>query len=280
MTSQTFIALIVDSDPLFREGLRRILPEDLFHKVGSLASACSNNLCEAGEQSPDLILLGARGASMAAVDEVAALHLHWPCARIVVLSNKHDAHEVAAVFRAGANAYLEQPGSLDALVKIIELVMAGEMILTTPQLKRILESELSPLLSLEQSVIRSTDCEGSLDGGTDAQDTERFACDIAMSISHLSEREQLILAMLVPGSSNKVIARRLGITESTVKVHMRSIMQKIRASNRTQAAIWATKNGIVISKDCTEIARQNSVSAFSVTRSNGNHRPDLAARRK
>jgi two-component system nitrate/nitrite response regulator NarL len=59
-----------------------------------------------------------------------------------------------------------------------------------------------------------------------------------------SVRETEILKFLVNGDSNKVIARHLGITEATVKVHMKGILRKIRACNRTQAAIWAVNNGI------------------------------------
>ncbi|MGH1571183.1 response regulator transcription factor [Methylobacterium sp. P31] len=114
------------------------------------------------------------------------------------------------------------------------------------------------------------DLGSSLDSRVGAQDNERSACDIEVSISRLSEREQLILTMLVSGSPNKIIARRLDITEATVKVHMKSIMRKIRASNRTQAAIWAAKNGIVTPVDYTQNGCQTA-SSLSLARSNGGH---------
>ena len=62
----------------------------------------------------------------------------------------------------------------------------------------------------------------------------------------LSEREARILDGLVKGQANKVIARTCDITEATVKVHMKSIMRKIRVENRTQAAIWAMENGYAV----------------------------------
>ena len=61
-------------------------------------------------------------------------------------------------------------------------------------------------------------------------------------VPSLSRREMLILRMLMQGASNKVIARNLVITESTVKVHMKAILRKLRLQNRTQAAIWARNN--------------------------------------
>ena len=61
-------------------------------------------------------------------------------------------------------------------------------------------------------------------------------------VPSLSRREMLILRMLMEGASNKNIARNLVITESTVKVHMKAILRKLRLQNRTQAAIWARNN--------------------------------------
>ena len=64
--------------------------------------------------------------------------------------------------------------------------------------------------------------------------------------SRLSHRERLILGHLVQGQPNKVIAQELGIAEATVKVHVKSILSKIGVINRTQAAIWAMNNGLLI----------------------------------
>ena len=60
----------------------------------------------------------------------------------------------------------------------------------------------------------------------------------------MSQREVQILRCLLSGDSNKMIANQLSITEATVKVHLKSLLRKINASNRTQAAIWALNNGI------------------------------------
>ena len=63
------------------------------------------------------------------------------------------------------------------------------------------------------------------------------------SVRGLSPREREILQLLVTGASNKLIATRLGITEATVKVHLKTLLRKIDVNNRTQAAIWAMNNG-------------------------------------
>ena len=71
-----------------------------------------------------------------------------------------------------------------------------------------------------------------------------FDGSFSIRVRHgLSEREEQILRDLVKGLSNKIIARKLDIAEATVKVHLKSILRKIRVANRTQAAIWALENG-------------------------------------
>jgi two-component system nitrate/nitrite response regulator NarL len=70
---------------------------------------------------------------------------------------------------------------------------------------------------------------------------------------NLTRREMLILQMLTKGASNKVIARNLVITESTVKVHMKGILRKLRLQNRTQAAIWARNQVALEEPGCTQV---------------------------
>ena len=81
------------------------------------------------------------------------------------------------------------------------------------------------------------------------------------SIGGLSPREQEILQALVTGASNKLIAIRLGITEATVKVHLKTLLRKIDVNNRTQAAIWAMNNGFSASGDTTPTRNLHALSA-------------------
>ena len=82
----------------------------------------------------------------------------------------------------------------------------------------------------------------SLDSRSGASSASDEAEGAGQGVPSLSRRETLILRMLMQGASNKVIARNLVITESTVKVHMKAILRKLRLQNRTQAAIWARNN--------------------------------------
>jgi two-component system nitrate/nitrite response regulator NarL len=111
---------------------------------------------------------------------------------------------------AGANGYLMKDVSPEALIQSLELVIMGEKVFPT---------NLASML-LDMSAITPQH-----------------------SIRGLSPREQEILQSLVTGASNKLIAIKLGITEATVKVHLKTLLRKIDVNNRTQAAIWAMNNG-------------------------------------
>jgi two-component system, NarL family, nitrate/nitrite response regulator NarL len=81
------------------------------------------------------------------------------------------------------------------------------------------------------------------------------------SLRGLSPREQEILQSLVTGASNKLIAIKLGITEATVKVHLKTLLRKIDVNNRTQAAIWAMNNGFSASDDRAPTRNLHALSA-------------------
>ncbi len=115
---------------------------------------------------------------------------------------------------AGAHGYLIKDISVEALLQSLLLVMLGEKVFPT---------HLATLL---------------VNGMPNT-------APASIVTSHgLTERECQVLRCLVQGDSNKMIANRLNITEATIKVHMKSLLRKINATNRTQAAIWALNNGL------------------------------------
>jgi two-component system nitrate/nitrite response regulator NarL len=119
----------------------------------------------------------------------------------------------------------------EILLRALELVVLGETLLP---------GELLPYLRAGNRQQPETSGQIEYLG----EDLEQSEMDVTPP---LSARERSILLCLVEGESNKVIARRIGIAESTVKVHVKTILRKIRAQNRTQAAIWAMNNKICVS---------------------------------
>jgi two-component system nitrate/nitrite response regulator NarL len=128
-----------------------------------------------------------------------------PSSRVVMLVDKYELQNVIAAFHSGADAYLVKSISCEVLLKTLDLVILGEPVYPA--------ETLGSLRSKSPSV--------------DSKHSRILSC-----------RELAILRCLMDGDPNKVIARKLEIAEATVKVHIKAILRKIQAKNRTQAAIW------------------------------------------
>ena len=208
--------LIIDASQLFREGLKQLLDEAAFAQVAE-AETMEDGLkkLEAGMR-PKVALVDFDAAN----DDINVLHQireRCPELRLVVLAaNTDDILNLARCFEAGADAYLLKTISSDALKQSIKLVLLGEKVFPT-RLAAMLVRGAGP---------RPAPC---------SADLERLSC-----------RENQILRCLLNGHPNKVIAKTLNITEATVKVHLKGVLKKINAVNRTQAAIWALNNGLSI----------------------------------
>jgi two-component system nitrate/nitrite response regulator NarL len=137
--------------------------------------------------------------------------------RIVLLARTLDAHEIAVGFACGVDGYLLEEISPAALVESLNLVALGE---------KVFPSQLVDLLA-------ETDWWNGRAGPALGQ------------FELLSDREAEIVHWLARGAPNKVIAGKMSITEATVKVHIKAILKKVGAHNRTQAAIWAIQKGVL-----------------------------------
>ncbi|WP_207456545.1 response regulator transcription factor [Azospirillum sp. SYSU D00513] len=204
---------LIDSNRLFREGLKRLFEGTAFTVIGEAGTLdeATSALAASGKQ-PELVLMD---VASVAEQEIALLRSVAPQARAVVLSNELCTQRLSGALRAGVHGYLVKDIACEALLQSLQLVLLGEKVFPT---------NLAELL-----------LSGVGRGDLQPEPSGRKG---------LSQREMQILQTLVKGSSNKMIANHLGITEATVKVHLKSLLRKINASNRTQAAIWAMNNGI------------------------------------
>jgi two-component system nitrate/nitrite response regulator NarL len=210
---QPVTVALIDPNKLFREGLKALLRGGEF-QIGGEAASIDEAVAPLSAQPPQLVLIDP--ANMGEVSEtIGRLRSMVPGGRIVVLTTMLEPQTLASAIQAGADGFLMKDVSPDALQQSLRLVMLGEKVFPT---------HLAALL-----------ISGRVHGGELA---------VPASRKGLSPREVEILRCLVNGDSNKMIANRLGITEATVKVHLKSLLRKISASNRTQAAIWALNNGL------------------------------------
>jgi two-component system, NarL family, nitrate/nitrite response regulator NarL len=208
----TKIVWLIDAHPLLRSGLRAQLEGKGFEVAaegGTVAEISRNGDAPA----PHLIILDFAQGS----DAVAGLKTAQPQARTVVFAESAEIAHLADMFSAGADGYLLKSISANALIESLKLVALGE---------KVFPSMLTDFLG----AMRSNSVGGS----------ERVRVgDVA-----LSQRELDIIRRLADGHSNKSIAKDLSITEATVKVHLKTVLRKLGATNRTQVAIWAVQHGL------------------------------------
>jgi two-component system nitrate/nitrite response regulator NarL len=206
--------VLIGTNNLFRQGLRRLLDPSQFSVAGEARDlAALEALLEEG-LAPDLVVAELNGCHEPDVSRLGALRATYPDLRIVVLADELSVSDMVRLLRAGADGYLVNELSAEAFSLTLHLVMKGE---------KALPSTLASMLA--------NDCNAGNGGLIEAQ-------------KNLTEREKQILKCLLNAYSNKHIARALNISEGTVKVHLKSLMKKISAGNRTQAALWARNNGI------------------------------------
>ena len=206
---------LIDANKLFREGMKRLFEGTPFNVVGEAGSLREGLTALGTGTTPDLILIDLPSGADEEVEAMRTLREGHPSIRIVILTNDLETRRLSAALGAGAGGYLLKDIACEALMQSLKLVMMGEKVFPT---------HLAELL---------------VSGRTEDMGTE-----LPTRRKGLSQREVQILRCLLNGNSNKMIANHLSITEATVKVHLKSLLRKINASNRTQAAIWALNNGI------------------------------------
>jgi two-component system nitrate/nitrite response regulator NarL len=160
-----------------------------------------------------------------AVETVERIKAECPNARVVMLANEIAPADLIRASRAGLDGFCSAAMSRDALIGALDLVMLGEKFLSAKQCLPVLQGMSSGHPAVLQPSAAPT--------GVNPSDKV---------LRTLSSREVEILQCLTKGSSNKQIARELGLADATVKVHVKAILRKVRLENRTQAAIWAKQH--------------------------------------
>ena len=172
------------------------------------------------------------------VPELHLLKDQHPDSRVLVLSDIFNFAEVVAALRAGANGYVMNTLTSEALVKSLDLVALGETVLASEFAQAVSDMRSKALEIAIPQQPAPTPALLTMDE-PDLPRQHYFEPALARQ---LSSRETAILSCLVNGDSNKHIARGMGVAEATVKTHIKAILRKIRVKNRTQAAMWAYTN--------------------------------------
>ena len=204
--------LLVDDHALFRRGLRALLVGETDLLVDGEAGDAGEALRLAARLQPDVILLDNHLPGVRGVDAIRNLREAAPAARILMLTVSDDSADLAAALRAGATGYLLKTCEASDLVDSIRRARHGQVVIGAE-----MGSKLAQAMA---------------QAGAPAADMP------------LTPREAQIAAAMARGASNKVIARELGIAETTVKVHVQSILRKLELGSRVQVAAWALRHGL------------------------------------
>lgn len=215
--------LVVDDHTLFRRGLMALLGADEGLLVVGEAGDAGEAQRKAQALLPDLILLDNHLPGVTGVAALPALQAAAPQARIVMLTVSADEEDLAAALRAGAAGYLLKTTDGDALSAAIRRAAAGEDVIAPEMTAKL----VAAFRQAEAPAARPPDVEAE------------------PATSAISRRETEILVEIGRGASNKEIARRLSIAESTVKVHVQHLLRKLEVSSRVHLAVIAKSRGLV-----------------------------------
>jgi DNA-binding NarL/FixJ family response regulator len=197
--------LTVDDHQLLREGIAAVLEGQSDMVLIGQASNGREAIESFRQHRPDVTLMDLRMPDMSGIEAITAIRAEFPNARIIVLTTYAGDVQAAGALKAGASGYLLKNLVRKELLETIRVVHAG---------KRRVPPEIATEIA------------------------EHVADDA------LTEREIEVLRLVAAGKSNKVIAAELDISEGTVKTHMKSILPKLDASDRTHAVMIALKRGI------------------------------------
>lgn len=210
------------SNPLLRIGLETVLAGERFN-VWKQAIDDISTLPEAQDGESVLFIIDGQSDSDDVAVVIGRIKTRFPEARITILAETLDPNTVTAAWQAGAHGFCLSNSQREILIGSLELVMLGEIVLPSAFVLSMTAPNADyPASRLIES---SEECDGYRSLGR-----------------KLSAREAQILDFLRQGAPNKVIARKLNLSESTVKVHVKAILKKVGACNRTQAALWATRH--------------------------------------
>lgn len=205
--------LIADDHELVRLGLRNLLANTEI-KIVSEAKSGEEAIKKSISAKPDVVLLDVRMAGGDGLNALGRIKLERPELPIVILSTYDNPTYVARAVALGAAGYVLKGAPREKLLEAIQIAAEGGSAWTREELRRV----------------------------TGALATPRLNADVEVP---LTQRESEVLRQLALGLTNKEIAQALDISYETVKEHVQHILRKVGVSDRTQAAVWAVRKGLV-----------------------------------
>jgi DNA-binding NarL/FixJ family response regulator len=213
--------LIADDHSLFRDGLRSLLQAQ-GHEIAGEAKNGREAIALTRELKPDLVLMDVQMPELNGIEATRLIVAEMPETRVVILTASEEEANLFEAIKSGAQGYLLKNLEAEAFFEMLEKAQRGEPALTPTLARKLLQEFAKPATE-------------ALPARTDEES--------------LTAREREVLELMVEGvTSNRKLASRLGLSENTVKFHVRNILDKLRLHNRAEVVGYALRHGIVESK--------------------------------
>ena len=207
--------LLIDDHALFRIGLQELLQRRGINVIGAFGN-CQEGIELAARERPDVVLLDMRMPDMSGIEVLHVLREKGLTMPIAMLTTSREESDVINSLQGGAQGYLLKDMEPDELINALRAIVGGATIVA-PELTGILAK--------------------AVQGESQTAATRDIFSD-------LTPREAEILCLRADGQSNKVIARNLGISDGTVKLHVKSILRKLNVHSRVEAAVIAVEQAL------------------------------------
>ncbi len=216
----TIKVLVVDDHTLFRRGIAAVLANQESLEVVGEALDGLEAIEKAKEIAPDVVLMDLNMPRCSGLEAIQALQTEMPQVNVLVLTVSDKEADLFAAMKFGARGYLLKNTEPDELIHAILHIAQGGVIVSPLMATKLLTEFKDLSAGVERESIQEAD-------------------------SDLSPREGEVLQLVAQGAPNKKIADSLFISENTVKTHLRNIMEKLHLANRSQAAAYAVRRGLV-----------------------------------
>lgn len=209
-----YTIILIDDHPMLRSGVKQLISLEPQLKVIGEASSGQQGIELAEKLDPDLILLDLNMPGMNGLETLDQLRTRTLSGRVVVFGVSNHEDDVISALKRGADGYLLKDMEPEDLLRSLHQAAAGQVVLS---------EALTPVLAASLRESRPS--------------SER-------DVQQLTPRECDILKLIAQGLPNKMIARKLMITESTVKVHVKHLLKKMKLKSRVEAAVWVLQEKV------------------------------------
>jgi len=207
--------LVIDDHALFRVGLQELLERRGIEVIAE--GDCLKGIEIVATEKPDVVLLDMRMPDMTGTEVLSVLRKHYPNMPISMLTTSREESDVIEALQTGAQGYLLKDMEPNELIDALQQIVMGNTVVA---------KELTSVLAKA------------------VQGEKQSSSTPASSLDDLTPREREILCHLADGQSNKVIARNLGISDGTVKLHVKAILRKLDVHSRVEAAVIAVEQNL------------------------------------